>query len=154
MYFTTPAQAVCVGPGGSLTLVSIKGEEKNLEVAGNNPVWTADNQHILYDYQGKVWMVGTNGKNAAALTADGESYGASTPVNNPQGDLVAFVGTDAAGIANVYSLEMKTEAVRQLTAFFEPGTVEYVQWSPDGLYLAFLRGGQVWIMKSGRDEYA
>jgi len=146
MCFTTPSQAVCVGVGGTLTLISIKGEENKLNVAGNNPVWAVDNQHILYDYQGKIWMVDKNGRTAGPLTEEGESYAASRPVNNPQGDLVAFAGTDSAGIANVYCLEMKTKAVRQLTGFFEPGAVEYLQWSPDGLYLAFLRGEQVWIM--------
>lgn len=151
-YFTTPAHVAFVNPEGKISIVSTDGRFEQVLDEGRNPVWTPDNKSIIYEKQGRIWKIDIDQSNRVQLTANDESYQASIPAPNPSVDLIAFIGTNAAGIANVYTQEIQTEIVRQLTAFFEPGSIDYLRWSPDGLYLAFLREGQIWIMnQDGKD---
>ena len=151
-YFSTPAEGVFVGPEGTINIVSINAKVQELSVKGNNPVWSRDNKSIIYDFEGQIWKIDTSGKNKKKLSYDDETYKASHPVCNPFSDLIAFVGTNSAGSANVYTIDMKTDIIQQLTVFYEPVQIEHLSWSPDGLYLAFLRAGQVWIMNNdGKD---
>lgn len=150
-YFSTPAQGVCVGPNGNLNIISINGDLKELQVKGSHPVWAQDNTRIIYDDQGQLWIVDTNG-NKENLVEKDPIYDASFAECNPLSGLVAFIGTNAAGCANIYTVDMKTMIVRQLTSFFEPNNIEYLSWSADGLYMAFLRNKQVWILnQDGKD---
>ncbi|MFH1061450.1 MAG: Ig-like domain-containing protein [Candidatus Omnitrophota bacterium] len=150
-YFSTPAQGVCVGPNGNINIISINGEVKELPVKGSHPVWAQDNTTIIYDDQGQLWTADTNGNNENLVEKD-PIFDASFAECNPLSDLVAFIGTNAAGCANIYTVDIKTKIVRQLTSFFEPNNIEYLNWSADGLYLAFLRSKQVWIMnQDGKD---
>ncbi len=151
-YFNTPAEGVFVGPEGKINIVSINASVQELPVKGNNPVWSRDNKSIIYDFEGGIWKVDTSGKNKKKLSYDDETYQASNPVCNPLSDLVAFIGTNSAGCSNIYTIDMKTDIIQQLTVFYEPTQIEHLSWSPDGLYLAFLRAGQVWIMNNdGKD---
>ena len=151
-YFSTPAQGVCVGIDGNINIVSINGDVKSIPVKAEHPVWASDNTGIMYDYEGQIWQVDTNGKNNKALTEKDPTYEASDPAANPLSDSITFIGTNAAGCANIYSVDTKTMIVRQLTGFFEPTGIENLKWSADGLYLAFLREGQIWIMnQDGKD---
>ena len=152
IYFNTPAEGVFVGPEGTINIVSINAKVQELSVKGNNPVWSPDNKSIIYDSDGGIWKVDISGKNKIKISYDDETYKASYPVYNPLTELIAFVGTNSAGSANVYTIDMETEVIEQLTVFYEPTQIEYLSWSPDGLYLAFLRAGQVWIMNNdGKD---
>ncbi|MFH1458958.1 MAG: Ig-like domain-containing protein [Candidatus Omnitrophota bacterium] len=145
-YFSTPAQGLCLGLNGNINIVSINGKSEEIPVKGMNPVWTPDNKRVIYEYQGKIWQVNTNGENSVPLLEDGFTFQASQPECNPVADLIAFIGTNAAECDNIYTIETKTKIVKQLTSFFEPNLINNLRWSPDGLYLAFLRAGQVWIM--------
>ncbi|MCP4649480.1 MAG: hypothetical protein GY853_05275 [PVC group bacterium] len=144
-YFSTTPQALCVGPEGELQIVGKNTQVEKLKVKGNNPVWSSDNSRIVYDYEGEIWTVDSDGKDEIQLTED-ESLIASYPRCNPFTELIAFVGTNSAGGANVFTVETETKIIRQLTAFFDSQGVNEIKWSPDGLYCAFLRGGQIWIM--------
>ncbi|MBI4845886.1 MAG: Ig-like domain-containing protein [Candidatus Omnitrophica bacterium] len=144
--FTTPAQAVCVGPEGKINIVSINTDIERVLTEGYNPVWTRDNNSIVYDFEGKIWKIDADGKNKTNLIADEIDYIASEPACNPASVLIAFIGTNQAGAANIYTLESDTLIIRQLTAFFELKAIDCLRWSPDGLYIAFLRDGQIWIM--------
>jgi len=151
-YFSTPAEGVCVGPEGSINILSINADRKDIKVQGSNPIWAADNKSIVFEDKGKIWKVDANGKNIVQLVSDEESYMAGIPEPNYFSDSIAFVGTNAAGTSNVYVVDVKTKIPRQLTSFFEPNLISHISWSPDGLYLAFLRAGQVWIMnQDGKD---
>jgi hypothetical protein len=151
-YFSTPAQGVFVGPDGNLSIISINGDLKLIGVKGLHPVWARDNTSIIYDYQGQLWQADTNGNNNETLVEKDPIYNAAFAQCNPLSDLVAFIGTNDAECANIYTVDTKTKIVRQLTSFFEPNKIEYLSWSGDGLYLAFLRDKQVWIMnQDGKD---
>ncbi|MBU1045208.1 MAG: Ig-like domain-containing protein [Candidatus Omnitrophica bacterium] len=151
-YFSTPAQGVCVGPKGNINVISINGDVKELDAKGAHPVWAQDNTLIIYDYQGQLWKIDTNGQTNENLVEKDPIYNASFAESNPLLDLVAFIGTNDAECSNIYIVDLKTKIVRQLTAFFEPNKIEYLNWSADGLYLAFLRAGQIWIMnQDGKD---
>lgn len=151
-YFSTPAEGVFVGPDDTIKIVSINGDVKELSVVGKNPVWTNDNKSILYDFDGAIWKVDADGKNRKKISYDDETYSATRPICNPLSNLVAFVGTNSAGSANVYVIDLETEILQQLTVFYEPSEINHLSWSPDGLYLAFLRAGQIWIMnQDGKD---
>ncbi|MCG2711793.1 MAG: Ig-like domain-containing protein [Candidatus Omnitrophica bacterium] len=147
-YFNTPAEGVFVGPEGTINIVSINAKVQELRVEGNNPVWSRDNKSIIYDFEGGIWKVDTSGKNKIKISYDDETYKASHPVCNPLSGQIAFVGTNSAGSANIYIIDMKTEVIQQLTVFYEPNQIKNLSWSPDGLYMAFLRAGQVWIMNN------
>ncbi|MFH2138113.1 MAG: Ig-like domain-containing protein [Candidatus Omnitrophota bacterium] len=144
-YFSTTPQALCVGPDGNIQIVGLNKQVEKLDVQGNNPVWSADNSRIVYDYEGDIWTVYSNGKQKEKLTED-ETITATNPLWNPHVDLIAFVGNNAADVANIYMVEPESKIVTQLTAFFQPTTINEIKWSPDGLYCAFLRDGQIWIM--------
>ncbi|MBU1087374.1 MAG: Ig-like domain-containing protein [Candidatus Omnitrophica bacterium] len=151
-YFSTPAQGVCIGPNGNINLISINGNVKELKVKGFHPVWALDNTLIIYDYQGQLWKIDTNGQTNENLVEKDPIYDASFAEANPLTDLIAFIGTNDAGCANIYTVDLKSKIVRQLTSFFEPTKIKYLNWSADGLYLAFLRAGQIWIMnQDGKD---
>jgi len=151
-YFSTPAQGVCISPEGNINVVSINGEVKTLDVKGFHPVWAEDNTIIIYDYQGQLWKINTNGQGNENLVEKDPIYNASFAEANPLIDLVAFIGTNDAGCSNVYTVDLKSKIVRQLTSFFEPNNIEYLNWSADGLYLAFLRNAQIWIInQDGKD---
>jgi len=151
-YFNTPAEGVFVNPEGKISIVSIKGNKKEIAVEAHNPAWYRDNRSIIYDKAGKIWQVNSDGSSEKELTFDEEMYKASYPACNPLADIVAFIGTNDAGSANIFTVDTKTETIQQLTAFYEPIGIENLKWSPDGLYLAFLRNGQIWIMnRDGKD---
>jgi len=151
-YFSTPAEGVFVGPAGNINIVSMNANVQELGVKGNNPVWSRDNKSIIYDFDGLIWKVDTSGKNKEKISYEDETYKASHPVCNLLSDWIAFIGTNSAGSANVYTIDLETDVIQQLTVFYEPTRIEHLSWSPDGLYLAFLRAGQVWIMNNdGKD---
>jgi Tol biopolymer transport system component len=151
-YFSTPAEAVYVGKSGNINIISISGDVKEIPIQGFHPVWASDNTSLIYDYQGEIWMVDTNGKNNQKLVEKDPTYDAAFPKDNPLKDQIAFIGSNAAGCDNVYIVDKKTRIIRQLTSFFEPENIKYLSWSADGLYLAFLRTGQIWIMnQDGKD---
>ena len=144
-HFSTTAQALCVSPRGGIQIVGQNMQVEKMRVKGNNPVWSADNSRIVYDHQGEIWAIDSAGRNKVQLTDD-ETLLAIKPTANTFADLVAFVGINDAGVANVYTVEEKTKIIHQLTGFFQPATIDIIKWSPDGLYCAFLREGQIWIM--------
>ncbi len=151
-YFNTPAEGVFVSPGGDINIVSINANVQELGVKGDNPVWSADNKTIIYDFEGSIWKIDTSGKNKEKLSYDEETYKATKPACNTLSKKIAFIGSNSAGSDNVYILDLETEVITQLTAFYELTKIKHLSWSPDGLYLAFLRAGQIWIMNNdGKD---
>ncbi|MCK4993875.1 MAG: Ig-like domain-containing protein [Candidatus Omnitrophica bacterium] len=151
-YFSTPAEGVFVGPEGEISIVSINAKVQKLNRKGNNPVWSSDNKSIIYDFEGAIWKIDTVGNNKEQISYDDETYKATQPVCSTFLDKIAYLGTNSAGSANVFTIDLKTEMLLQLTSFYEPTKIEHLSWSPDGLYLAFLRAGQIWIMNNdGKD---
>lgn len=149
--FTTCVQGLCVSPEGKIQIVNEKLKVENLQAEGKNPVWSRDNHQIIFEQDGKILQMAHDGSNLIELTEDKTIF-AEKPACNPKLDVVAYVGKNAAGVANIYSVEMRTKITRQLTAFFEVQDIASLTWSPDGHYLAFLRAGQIWLMnQNGTD---
>ncbi len=150
-YFTTIAQGLCVGRDGKIRIVSKNNKPEHVLTEGKNPVWSLDNRSIIYDDQGEIWRINNNRKHQIQLT-DEKLISCTMPVYNPGADIIAFVGTNSAQVSNVYTLDPNAKIVNQLTAFFQPESIDVVRWSPDGLYLAFLRAGQIWIINQDGND--
>ena len=151
-YFTTPSRGLCVGPDGKLRIISMDAQDVQLPAEGNNPVWTCDNKSILYDQDGVICRIDITGNDSVHLTEKEEGLRASHPMPCPYSETAAFLITDEADIDNVFTVDLKTKIVKQVTSFFDPEKITYLRWSPDGLYLAFLRAGQIWVInQDGKD---
>jgi len=145
IHFTTATQGLYIGSDGFIYTISEHSTSESQIIQGNNPIWGQNNSSIIYDYEGIIWQTDINGQNKVKLVED-ESNLVSLPTLSPLMDLVAYVGTNSADIDNIYYIDLKTKIIKQLTGFFEPNTIDQIRWSPDGLYLAFLRAGQIWIV--------
>ncbi|MBU0633549.1 MAG: Ig-like domain-containing protein [Candidatus Omnitrophica bacterium] len=144
-YFTTSTQGLYVGKDAKIHIVS-KNNQFDLPVTeGANPVWGPGNRSIIYEYNNGLWITDANGKNQTKLTEDLSLEYACADLA-PQGRWLVFAGTNLAQVSNIYFLDLEENIQKQLTAFFEPGEIRQICWSPDGLYIAFLREGQIWVM--------
>jgi len=144
-YFSTATMGVRVGSDQMMYVVNpLNGQERPLG-AGEDPSWANDNRSLFFARDGQLWQVSGDGKDAQKLTQE-DAIRISLPQESPRSPVVVFSGSNAAGIDNIYSLELASRAVRQLTSFYEPARITQVRWSPDGLYVAFLRDTQIWIM--------
>jgi Tol biopolymer transport system component len=111
-------------------------------------------------FKGSEQIFLTNGKgHAKRLTGPGKggcACGASGPAWAPDGQRLAFVGTDQSGEPGIYVLNLATGELRRLTRshFFATPT-----WSPDGRMIAFVRGSHdshsLWIVDvvTGRQSH-
>ncbi len=143
-WFTTSAQALYEDGNGTILMVNLNGEKIPL-VKGNNPVWGKANRAVFFDGSGKIWAKGVFRKTPQCLSPDFPLQ-AEKPRYNHHTDVIAFVASNDAGVSNIYTLNGDTGIINQLTAFFDPVPIDSVRWSGDGLYLAFSRKGQIWIV--------
>jgi len=65
------------------------------------------------------------------------------PRLSPDGRRVAYT-TEAGGARQVFILDLRSGATRQLTASEKP--VSDPQWAPDGAHLAFVRDDAIWLI--------
>ena len=144
-YFSTGAMGVFADADDMIYLINPANEQHRNLTRGRDPAWSRDNRNIYFSREGELWEVALDGQHPRLLLGE-PSLRISQPTANPRLAVVAFNGSNEAGIDNVYAYDHASEGVRQLTSFYEPATISQLAWSPDGLYVAFLRDAQIWIM--------
>ncbi|OGF97323.1 MAG: hypothetical protein A2Z06_03470 [Candidatus Glassbacteria bacterium RBG_16_58_8] len=105
-----------------------------------SPSWSPNGQQIVFtsDRTGNpnLYLMDADGSNVRRLTAStpyDQPYN-DTPVWSPIGDKIAFVSRERAEVFNIYTLNILSGRVQQLTAV---GHNTHPSWSPDGLHVVF-----------------
>ena len=115
------------------------------EVFNELPDWSPNGSRLLYNNQGNVYVIDSDGANKTQLTTSGTDWDA---VWSPDGTRVAFTSTRAAGNMDIYVMDADGTNQTRLTT--EAGNDLYAAWSPDGSRLAFAshRDGtrEIWVM--------
>jgi len=114
-----------------------------------SPSWSPNGKQIVFtsDRAGNphVYMMDADGSNIRRLTKK-HPYN-DTPIWSPIGDKIAYVSRERGETFDVYTLDILSGKVQQLTAV---GSNTHPSWSPDGLHIVFSsdRDGQkeVYIM--------
>jgi dipeptidyl aminopeptidase/acylaminoacyl peptidase len=76
-----------------------------------------------------LWLVDTDGRKDRPLIRG------HSPRWSPQGNVIAYIGTDAAGQEQLFHIDPKTKVITQLTG--SALKLHDHQWSPDGRQIAF-----------------
>ncbi|MGE5674465.1 MAG: S9 family peptidase [Mycobacterium leprae] len=173
-YYTDRRPQVCVIP--------VEGGEPAQLTSGDfshvTPAWTPDSRGLVFsanreedaDWQPwhvDLWYVPREGGELARLTASETHLSASTPAVSPDGNLVAFIGTDpdehGYGLAGLYLLDRANGSIRRLAESLDRGFDNQggsdlpspaggkLTWSPDGrwIYTQVSDAGQVHLVKVG-----
>uniref|UniRef100_Q026W9 Amidohydrolase n=1 Tax=Solibacter usitatus (strain Ellin6076) TaxID=234267 RepID=Q026W9_SOLUE len=96
------------------------------------PALSPDGKRIVFEALNQLWLMEIGGE-ATPLTNDG--YYKQTPVWSPDGKRIAY-SSDKNGTANVYILDLATQAEKRVTNLHEAAALDPV-WSPDGTQIAF-----------------
>jgi serine/threonine-protein kinase len=117
---------------------------------GISPAWNPAADLIVYngtDDQGQqpgLWLMRTDGSDPTPLTANGAD---NRPVWSPDGGTIAFMSNGRSSDWDVYTLDLASGAVMQLTTEASQDGLPTI--SPDGQYVAFVsdRGGNwnIWV---------
>lgn len=101
-----------------------------------SPSWSPNGKQIVFtsDRAGNphIYIMDSDGSNLRKLTAI-NPYN-DTPIWSPLGDKIALVSRERGESFDVYTLDIMSGKIRQLTAV---GNNTHPSWSPDGLHLAF-----------------
>ncbi len=101
-----------------------------------SPSWSPNGKQIIFtsDRAGNphVYIMDADGSNLRRLTKS-HPYN-DTPIWSPIGDKIAFVSRERGEAFDVYTLDMLSGKVQQLTAV---GSNTHPSWSPDGLHIVF-----------------
>ena len=108
---------------GELFLQDIKGEYfHDLLVFGDNPSWSPDGKIIVFDNDGYIYSMASDGSNITQL-AEGEY-----PIWSPDGKSIVFTNNDY-----IYSMDVTGSNNKQLVEGKNP------LWSPDGDSIVFVQ---------------
>jgi tricorn protease len=101
-----------------------------------------NNGKIVFNYEGDLWLVSTNGGTAARLTtAPGNEY---SPKFSPDGSLIAFTG-NYDGSNNVYVMPANGGEPQRVT--YISNGAQTITWTPDGKRIVFSSFYQNYVMR-------
>ncbi len=104
-------------------------------------VLSPDGERLAFVARGDIFVVPRQGGVASRLTHTAASE--SRPVWHPGGRRIAYV-SERSGAFHLFLYDFDTQRERQLTSSLEG---DYLPaWSPDGLHLAFVRGGRAILL--------
>lgn len=93
-----------------------------------NPSVSPDGARVAFDWNGDIWIVGTQGGNAARLTSHTSKD--REPKFSPDGKWIAFISDRDGGTNQVFLMEAIGGPVRQLTHHTSGFVLQ--GWTPDG----------------------
>ncbi len=103
-----------------------KKEAKTYDGGIAGAAWSPDSSELMFSYKGRTWLVKPNGEDLHPLV-DGQAAIAA-PEYSPDGKYISYTNGQ-----NVFRIDRKTGAVKQLTFISKPNTaIEGVSWSPNG----------------------
>lgn len=111
---------------------------------------TPNGDHFVFDMLGDIFMVGSGGGEAKALTQDFAWN--IHPAVSPDGSKVAFI-SDRDGLSNLWIMDINGENPVQITKEKEH-VIHAPKWSPDGEYIVVMKGimssrsipaGEIWM---------
>ncbi|MBL8101432.1 MAG: serine/threonine-protein kinase [Anaerolineales bacterium] len=118
-----------------------KGAQK---VESRQPAWSPDGSQMVYTVRRvgvyQIWVMDANGENPRQIVRSGQAFNDYIPTWSPSGDLIIFNQRCATTFCNPYlmSISATDRSVEQGKRMpINVLTVENVDYSPDGFYLAY-----------------
>ncbi len=107
-----------------------KTEEELYDGGISGATWSPDSNELLFSYRGRIWRVKPAGGAPVALVD--AQMGMYAAAYSPDGHYIAYQQG-----SNVYRLDRRTGAIKQLTFVSQPRTaVDGLLWSPDSKRIA------------------
>lgn len=126
--------------------------------SNSNPAWSPDGRSVAYtsarNAQHGIYRADAKSGLEVRLTAT--SVEANTLAWSPDGDTIAFVSASGARESNVFGLDLRSGAVRNLSQSKGSGD-HSPNWSPDGQWLVYVvsagrKGINLHLMKADGSE--
>jgi eukaryotic-like serine/threonine-protein kinase len=120
--------------------------DTNINKHARQPSWSPDGKKIVYAYQRvttyELWMMSSLGSNETQFYLSGDELSNQYPVWSPDGNYILFSQRNEAEFAfpNLLALKIGT-ANPALQISMGVLSVEDVDYSPDGVWIAYESGG-------------
>ena len=102
----------------------------------NEPDWSPDSQWIAFVSNATLFVMDAEGKNLRQLGKEGAVLFECTWSRN--GKQIAFIGADAEGSIEIFSIDVDGANLRQLTRSQEQTFIWELVWSPSGKSIAYI----------------
>jgi len=122
---------------------------------GKQPKFNPSGTTIAYVYHGKIWTIDVTGKEKKRI---GRFMNEARPSWSPDGKRIVFASY-GSNVARRFELRIMDSNGTNARRLIEPPTGAYdhdqfPRYSPDGKYIVWTRGKQLWIMDtSGRNAH-
>ena len=153
--------AYCTYPDGVLWRSKVDGSEKlqltSPPLYATLPIWSRDgNEIVFYDREpgqpSRIYKILASGGTPEKLMPN-ESGNQADPTWSPDESQLAFGGSGGGGATAIRILDLKT---RQVTTLPKSDGLFSPRWSPDGKYLAALKGDSsgLWLYDFKAQEWS
>ena len=138
---------IIAGDPRGAVLMNSDGSDAEIVVpfaVGSN--WFPDGEQIVYvnwdtdqpaDRQRQLYMARADGSNPKKLTDLDDSDIISSPAVSPDGNKIVFIHRSSPGTTDLFTLNLDTEEVQQLTYTPQEITVFRPEWHPEGDRILF-----------------